>query len=160
MKLRATQYNIIQFYDQVCCHCCLRYSEFIVLEHNLVQKGFHLSRTGSHWPRWQYRKYLSFKGKQVKLVKNIYIYVLFAVLLPQLEVIAVYRFAALPSYLILLLIQVCPVDFSSKLLHWSRNGFRELGDHGGIGIGKNTTHVLRHDKYTVNPHEVKQVAIL
>ena len=35
---------------------------------------------------------------------KIYIYVLFAVLLPQLEVIAVYRFAALPSYLILLLI--------------------------------------------------------
>ena len=35
---------------------------------------------------------------------KIYIYVLFAVLLPQLEVIVVYRFAALPSYLILLLI--------------------------------------------------------
>ena len=81
------------------------------------------------------------------------------VLLSQLEATPVYRYAALPSYLILLLIQVCPVDFASKLLHWSQNGFRELGDHGGIGIGKNTTYVLRNDKYTVNPHEVKQVAI-
>jgi ADP-ribosylglycohydrolase len=48
--------------------------------------------------------------------------------------------------------QMSAVDFACKLKEWAEKGFSELGDHGGMGIGSTTVHVLRHEKYDTDPH--------
>nr|XP_002733515.1 PREDICTED: uncharacterized protein LOC100373659 [Saccoglossus kowalevskii] len=54
--------------------------------------------------------------------------------------------------------QVNPTDFAYKLLNWTTNGFRDLGDTGGLGIGTTTYKVLSHSVFRNNPkqaaHEV------
>lgn len=49
--------------------------------------------------------------------------------------------------------KVSPTDFGAKLKKWSKEGFPELGDFAGMGIGSTTLHVLRHEKYDTNPHD-------
>ncbi|XP_073229532.1 uncharacterized protein [Porites lutea] len=46
-----------------------------------------------------------------------------------------------------------PVDYAGRLKKWSREGFKELGDMGGMGIGSTTHSVLRHPQFLTNPHE-------
>ena len=45
-----------------------------------------------------------------------------------------------------------PVLFGAKLAAWSKNGFPELGDKGGAGLGKTTKKVLSHKAYADDPH--------
>ena len=52
------------------------------------------------------------------------------------------------------IIQIDPVDFAKRLLNWTRHGYPELGDKGGMGIGKTTSTVVSHPRYLANPHEV------
>jgi len=47
-----------------------------------------------------------------------------------------------------------PVDFAKKMRNWSRKGFAELGDMGGMGIGRTTYKVLHHPNFLTNPHQV------
>jgi len=37
---------------------------------------------------------------------------------------------------------------------WSRKGFTELGDMGGMGIGRTTYNVLHHPHFLSDPHQV------
>lgn len=47
-----------------------------------------------------------------------------------------------------------PVDFAKKMKNWSRKGFEELGDMGGMGIGRTTRSVLHHPNFLTDPHQV------
>ena len=47
-----------------------------------------------------------------------------------------------------------PVDFAKKMRNWSRKGFEELGDMGGMGIGRTTYSVLHHPNFVTDPHRV------
>ena len=47
-----------------------------------------------------------------------------------------------------------PVDFAKKMRKWSEEGFKELGDFGGMGIGRTTQSVLRHPNFLQDPHKV------
>ena len=47
-----------------------------------------------------------------------------------------------------------PMDYAGRLKKWSREGFKELGDMGGMGIGSTTHSVLRHPQFLTDPHEV------
>ncbi|KAJ6241374.1 hypothetical protein M0813_23161 [Anaeramoeba flamelloides] len=52
------------------------------------------------------------------------------------------------------------LDFSKKLLNWSKSGFKELGDLGGMGIGNTVKTVLNHQDFLKEPMNVsKQVWI-
>ena len=51
-------------------------------------------------------------------------------------------------------LQMEPVDFAKKMRNWSRRGFAELGDMGGMGIGRTTYHVLHHPNFLTDPHQV------
>lgn len=51
-------------------------------------------------------------------------------------------------------LQMEPVDFAKKMRNWSRKGFAELGDMGGMGIGRTTYKVLHHPNFLTNPHQV------
>ena len=42
--------------------------------------------------------------------------------------------------------------FGAQLLQWGRQGFPELGDTGGLGIGFTVHSVLRHDLFSKSPH--------
>lgn len=37
-------------------------------------------------------------------------------------------------------------------VRWQRQGFHELGDSGGLGIGQTVGSVLRHSKFLSDPH--------
>ena len=41
-----------------------------------------------------------------------------------------------------------------KLHTWMKEGFKELGDLGGMGIGKTTSTILRHPDFQSDPHMV------
>lgn len=47
--------------------------------------------------------------------------------------------------------RVHPQDFAEALLRWAREGFAELGDTGGLGIGSTVSAVLRSQGFTENP---------
>ena len=47
-----------------------------------------------------------------------------------------------------------PVDYALKLKTWSRNGFKELGDKTGMGMGSTTRKVLYHPQFLEDPHKV------
>ena len=49
------------------------------------------------------------------------------------------------------------VDFAERLKNWCKEGFKELGDYGGMGIGSTTHSVLRHPKFLTDPHEVQSI---
>jgi ADP-ribosylglycohydrolase len=42
--------------------------------------------------------------------------------------------------------------FARKLYTWLFNGFPELGDTGGVGLGRNVAWVLRHEKFLDDPY--------
>lgn len=44
-------------------------------------------------------------------------------------------------------------DFARRLLFWADNGYPELGDTGGCGLGRTTCSVLSHDDFLKNPHK-------
>jgi len=44
-------------------------------------------------------------------------------------------------------------DFGSSLLEWAKQGFPELGDTGGFGIGSTVSAVLRHADFLADPHK-------
>ena len=46
------------------------------------------------------------------------------------------------------------LGFTQKMKTWSKEGFAELGDCGGMGIGRTTHRVLRHPQFLVDPHHV------
>lgn len=52
--------------------------------------------------------------------------------------------------------EVDPKDYAARLRHWMENGFRELGDYGGLGIGKTTHTVLNHPAFLTDPHKVAE----
>eukprot|EP01105_Mastigella_eilhardi_P028243 TRINITY_DN918_c0_g1_i10.p2 TRINITY_DN918_c0_g1~~TRINITY_DN918_c0_g1_i10.p2 ORF type:complete len:617 (+),score=123.79 TRINITY_DN918_c0_g1_i10:3185-5035(+) len=43
--------------------------------------------------------------------------------------------------------------FALELLRWAREGFSELGDGGGMGIGATVSSVLMHKDYLIAPHQ-------
>ena len=45
-------------------------------------------------------------------------------------------------------------DFAAKMYTWMKEGFKELGDRIGLGIGKTTSLVLRHSDFLSDPHKV------
>jgi len=55
---------------------------------------------------------------------------------------------------ICLCFKVNPVDFAKKLKAWIREGFKELGDHAGLGLGQTTDAVTSHPDYLTDPHKV------
>lgn len=50
-----------------------------------------------------------------------------------------------------------PVDFAKRMKKWCKEGFKELGDSGGMGIGRTTHSVLHHPQFLADPHEVGKV---
>ena len=52
------------------------------------------------------------------------------------------------------LFQVDPKDFAEKIYNWMKNGFRELGDYAGLGIGSTTDSVLNNPQFKEDPHMV------
>ncbi|KAM7442120.1 hypothetical protein ABFA07_008860 [Porites harrisoni] len=46
-----------------------------------------------------------------------------------------------------------PVDYALKLKTWSRNGFKELDDKTGMGMGSTTRKVLHHPQFLEDPHK-------
>ncbi|XP_071082757.1 ADP-ribosyl-[dinitrogen reductase] glycohydrolase-like [Haliotis cracherodii] len=49
--------------------------------------------------------------------------------------------------------QVKPEDFAERLKFWSRNGFPELGDRVGMGIGTTTAKVIANPEFVTEPHK-------
>eukprot|EP01114_Cavostelium_apophysatum_P016108 TRINITY_DN4529_c0_g1_i1.p1 TRINITY_DN4529_c0_g1~~TRINITY_DN4529_c0_g1_i1.p1 ORF type:complete len:467 (-),score=84.35 TRINITY_DN4529_c0_g1_i1:18-1418(-) len=49
--------------------------------------------------------------------------------------------------------QVSPVDFAKRLKYWMRNGFPELGDLAGMGIGQTVHAVVNHPRFFDDPHQ-------
>ena len=45
-------------------------------------------------------------------------------------------------------------EFGRQLLDWAKNGFRELGDKGGLGIGATTHQILQHPDFKTQPSKV------
>ncbi|KAJ7375938.1 hypothetical protein OS493_037901 [Desmophyllum pertusum] len=52
--------------------------------------------------------------------------------------------------------KMVPKDFARKMKKWSREGFPELGDKGGMGIGRTTYGVLRHPDFQTDPHHAAE----
>ncbi|XP_077984457.1 ADP-ribosylarginine hydrolase Tri1-like [Glandiceps talaboti] len=50
--------------------------------------------------------------------------------------------------------KVIPTDFAEKMRKWARQGFKELGDLGGLGIGATTSRVLGDARFLTEPHVV------
>ena len=50
--------------------------------------------------------------------------------------------------------QIDPKDYAVKLHTWMKEGFKELGDYGGMGIGKTTSVILRHPDFQSDPYMV------
>ena len=50
--------------------------------------------------------------------------------------------------------------FACKLKHWTLNGFQELGDHAGCGIGKTTRSVVYRSTYEADPFAVSLMALI
>lgn len=46
----------------------------------------------------------------------------------------------------------CTFHTGAKLAAWSANGFPQLGDKGGAGLGKTTKKVLNHKAFATDPH--------
>ena len=51
-------------------------------------------------------------------------------------------------------LQMLISDFAPRVHRWDREGFPELGDFGGMGIGATTAKVLKQPEYKTKPHEV------
>ncbi|CAC5424622.1 unnamed protein product [Mytilus coruscus] len=49
--------------------------------------------------------------------------------------------------------KVNPVDFATKLTEWIKHGYKELGDHAGLGLGTTTAKVTSNYEYLRDPHE-------
>ncbi|XP_033106510.1 uncharacterized protein LOC117108566 isoform X2 [Anneissia japonica] len=49
--------------------------------------------------------------------------------------------------------QIVVTDFAARMLTWAKEGFKELGDICGSGIGKTTAMVLFHSSFTTDPHK-------
>lgn len=54
----------------------------------------------------------------------------------------------------MLCLQVIYKDVARRLKDWMREGIPELGDSGGLGIGRTTHTVLHHKNYLEDPHGV------
>lgn len=52
--------------------------------------------------------------------------------------------------------EIDPKDYGVKLHNWMKNGFKELGDRGGLGIGRTTNCILRHPDFLSDPHKVAE----
>ena len=50
-----------------------------------------------------------------------------------------------------------PVDYALKLKTWSRNGFKELGDKTGMGMGSTTRKVLQRKRKAMK--EMKTMSV-
>ncbi|KAK3596753.1 hypothetical protein CHS0354_038752 [Potamilus streckersoni] len=54
--------------------------------------------------------------------------------------------------------QIIPQDFAAKLLHWVKNGFKELGDRCGSGVDKSSERIMMDEQFTQQPHRVTEEA--
>lgn len=52
--------------------------------------------------------------------------------------------------------EIDPLDFAKKLHKWMKEGFKELGDRGGMGIGATTAKILHHPKFLTDPHKAAE----
>ncbi|KAH9488680.1 hypothetical protein Btru_042156 [Bulinus truncatus] len=50
--------------------------------------------------------------------------------------------------------QVTVSDFAFRIKRWMKQGFPELGDFGGMGIGNTTSSVLNHPEFIAQPQKV------
>ena len=50
--------------------------------------------------------------------------------------------------------QIDPRDFAAKMYTWMEEGFKELGDFAGMGVGNTTVSVLDHPEFFSDPHKV------
>jgi len=48
---------------------------------------------------------------------------------------------------------IVPEEFAKRLLQWKEEGFKELGDSRGVGVGQLTTAVLSQENFITNPHD-------
>ena len=48
--------------------------------------------------------------------------------------------------------KVVPSNFAKKLYNWALNGFPELGDFGGLGIGMTVNRTISHKDFLADPH--------
>ena len=53
-----------------------------------------------------------------------------------------------------------PADFAKKMKRWCDQGFKELGDIGGMGIGRTTHTVLREPCFLKYPHMVRLQSLI
>lgn len=56
--------------------------------------------------------------------------------------------------------QVDAVDYANKFSGWVYNGYPELGDKGGLGIGATTYKVIQHHLFNREPHAVSNVLLV
>ena len=59
-----------------------------------------------------------------------------------------------PLFIYFINLQMVRLDFAKKMKTWCKHGFKELGDFGGMGIGRTTSNVLHHAQFHVDPHQV------
>ena len=59
-----------------------------------------------------------------------------------------------PLFIYFIDLQMVRLDFAQKMKTWCKHGFKELGDFGGMGIGRTTSNVLHHSQFHVDPHQV------
>ncbi|XP_071960644.1 ADP-ribosyl-[dinitrogen reductase] glycohydrolase-like [Antedon mediterranea] len=45
------------------------------------------------------------------------------------------------------------IDFAKRLDDWATDGFKELGDTSGMGVGRTTNMVMFHESFLTNPHK-------
>lgn len=49
--------------------------------------------------------------------------------------------------------RVLKQDFAKRMKTWAEEGFAELGDRGGLGIGMTTHHTITHKRFLEDPHK-------
>ncbi|GFR87266.1 ADPribosylglycohydrolase superfamily protein [Elysia marginata] len=49
--------------------------------------------------------------------------------------------------------QVVATDYAARIYRWMKTGFPDLGDLGGMGLGRTTATVLRHPDFKTKPHD-------
>lgn len=64
------------------------------------------------------------------------------------------QISKLPVWICINGLQVDYKDIARRIKNWMKHGIPELGDFGGLGLGRTTATVLRQKKYEDDPHAV------
>jgi len=66
-------------------------------------------------------------------------------------------FVFLTDSVLLFYYEVEAIDFAKRLKKWTRQGYPELGDRVGMGIGRTTAKFVNNPKYIEDPHAVSTI---